>query len=93
MSKTFCVAVAAFLMTAMRISAHHAFAAEYDENKRVTISGLVTRFEWTNPHGWLYIDQKDENGKVTSWSFEMGSPRGPRQVAACHRDTPAWESW
>ena len=76
MGKTFCVAAAALVLTAMRLSAHHAFAAEYDENKRVTVSGIVTRFEWTNPHGWLYVDQKDESGKVTSWSFELGSPGG-----------------
>ena len=76
MSKTLCAAAAALLLTTMRISAHHAFAAEYDANKRVTISGTVTRFEWTNPHAWLYVDGKDESGKVTSWSFEMGSPNG-----------------
>ena len=60
----------------MRISAHHAFAAEYDENKRVTVCGTVTRFEWTNPHAWLYVDGRDESNKVTMWSFEMGSPNG-----------------
>jgi hypothetical protein len=76
MNKTLCVAVAALLAMAMRVSAHHAFAAEYDENSRITISGTVTRFEWTNPHGWLYVDEKDGNGKVTVWSFEMGSPGG-----------------
>ena len=76
MNKTLCVAAAALFLTAMRISAHHAFAAEYDENKRVTISGTVTKFKWTNPHAWLYVDEKDESGKVTSWSFEMGSPGG-----------------
>jgi hypothetical protein len=76
MSKSLFVAVAALLITAMRISAHHAFAAEYDENKRVTVSGTVTSFEWTNPHAWLYVDEKDGSGKVTVWSFEMGSPGG-----------------
>ena len=76
MNKTLCVAVAALLAMAMRVSAHHSFAAEYDENSRITISGTVTRFEWTNPHGWLYVDEKDGNGKVTVWSFEMGSPGG-----------------
>jgi hypothetical protein len=59
----------------MRSSAHHAFAAEYDENKLVTVSGIVTRFEWTNPHVWLYVDGKDGE-KVTKWSFQMGSPNG-----------------
>jgi len=78
-------AAAALLLTAMRISAHHAFAAEYDPNKLVTVTGTVTRFEWTNPHAWLYVEGlyvdglsggKDERGKVTTWNFEMGSPGG-----------------
>jgi len=77
MKKTVCAAAAALLlMTTMRALAHHAFAAEYDENKRVTVSGTVTKFQWTNPHAWLYVDGKDESGKVSSWSFEMGSPNG-----------------
>lgn len=76
MSRILCAAVAALLLATIRIPAHHAFAAEYDENKRVTISGVVTKFEWTNPHAWLYVDGKDESDKVASWSFEMGSPNG-----------------
>jgi hypothetical protein len=76
MSRTLCAAAAALLLSTMRTSAHHAFAAEYDENKRVTVSGTVTRFEWTNPHAWLYVDGKNESGKVANWSFEMGSPNG-----------------
>ena len=76
MSKKLRGAAAALLLTTMRISAHHAFAAEYDENKRVTVSGTVTSFKWTNPHAWLYVDGTDESGKVASWSFEMGSPNG-----------------
>jgi Family of unknown function (DUF6152) len=76
MSKTLCAAATALLLlTTMRASAHHAFGAEYDENRRVTVSGTVTKFIWTNPHAWLYIDRKDES-KVTIWSFEMGSPAG-----------------
>jgi Family of unknown function (DUF6152) len=76
MSRTLCVGVAALLLAATRISAHHAFAAEYDENMRVTISGTVTSFKWTNPHAWLYVEGKDEGDKVASWGFEMGSPNG-----------------
>lgn len=60
----------------MCASAHHAFASEYDESKRVTVSGTVTGFKWINPHAWLYVDTKDESGNVLSWSFEMGSPNG-----------------
>lgn len=76
MSRILCTAAAALLLATMRISAHHAFAAEYDENKLVTVSGRVTEFKWTNPHAWLYIEGKDESGKAASWSFEMGSPGG-----------------
>ena len=65
MSKTLCVASSALFLMTMRAAAHHAFAAEYDENKRVTVSGTVTKFQWTNPHAWLYVDGKDESGKVS----------------------------
>jgi hypothetical protein len=76
MSMTLRAAAAALLLATMRISAHHAFAAEYDENKRVTVSGTVSGLRWTNPHVWLDVDGKDGSGKAGSWSFEMGSPGG-----------------
>ena len=76
MSKAWLVAASALLVMTIRVSAHHAFAAEYDENKRVTVSGTVTGFKWVNPHAWLYVQGKDESGKATRWSFEMGSPNG-----------------
>ena len=76
MSKTLCTAAVALLLATARISAHHAFAAEYDENKVVTVSGIVTGFKWTNPHAWLYIEGKDESGRAAGWGFEMGSPNG-----------------
>ena len=73
----FSLAVGAVLLfTAVRISAHHAFAAEYDENRRVTVSGIVTKFKWVNPHAWLYVEGKDRDGKTSNWSFELGSPGG-----------------
>ena len=55
-------------------TAHHAFQAEFDANKQVKFSGTVTKLEWTNPHAWLYVDFKDQNGNITNWSFELGSP-------------------
>jgi len=76
MSRTVRAAATALFLATMRISAHHAFTAEYDENKVVTVSGTVTRFEWTNPHAWLYVGGKGESEKVTNWGFEMGSPNG-----------------
>lgn len=54
--------------------AHHSFAAQYDSNKPVTMSGVVTRLEWTNPHVYIFIDVTDKAGKVTNWGFEMGPP-------------------
>jgi len=68
------VAGLGLVFAAMTASAHHAFIAEFDANKRVKVSGTVTKLEWTNPHAWLYVDVKDESGKVTNWGFEMGSP-------------------
>ena len=77
MSKTLGTAAAALLLlTTMQASAHHAFAATYDEHRLVTVSGIVTKFEWTNPHAWLSVDGKDDSGNVGSWRFEMGSPGG-----------------
>jgi hypothetical protein len=54
--------------------AHHAFAAEFDANQPVELSGNVTKVRWVNPHSWLYVDVKDENGNVTNWGFEFGAP-------------------
>lgn len=76
MKKARFAAGVALMLMPLRIAAHHAFAAEYDENKRVTFSGMVTGFEWINPHAWLTVEGKDESGKTTRWAFEMGSPGG-----------------
>jgi hypothetical protein len=54
--------------------AHHAFAAEFDATKPVTLTGTVTKMEWINPHAWLHIDVKGPDGKVVSWMVEGGAP-------------------
>ena len=68
--------VAGLLFSVMPASAHHAFAAEFDAKKGIKVTGTITKLEWTNPHAWLYVNVKDESGKLTNWSFELGSPNG-----------------
>ena len=81
MKKKLAVALAlvgvGLLLAGRPLVAHHAFAAEFDADKPVKLTGAVTKIEWTNPHTWFYLDVTDETAKkVTNWGLEMGSPNG-----------------
>ena len=70
------VAAAGALLFTASASAHHSFAAEFDRNLPITVTGTVTKVEWMNPHARFYIDSKDEAGKIVNWDFELASPNG-----------------
>jgi hypothetical protein len=76
MRKTLAVifATVVLLLAAAPAWAHHAFAAEFDSTKPVKFKGTVTKMEWINPHAWIRIDVKGEDGKVTPWMIEAAAP-------------------
>jgi hypothetical protein len=76
MRKKFAVLVAGagLLLTAAPVWAHHAFAAEFDANRPITLKGTVTKWELVNPHSWIHLDVKGSDGKIVPWMVEGGSP-------------------
>src|SRR5215475_13138014 len=67
-------AAVVLLSVTVPVFAHHAFAAEFDAAKPVKFKGTVTKMEWINPHAWIHIDVKGEDGKVTPWMIEAAAP-------------------
>jgi hypothetical protein len=68
------IAVLGLATAAAPVYAHHAFAAEYDANKPISIRGKLTQVDWVNPHGWIHLAVVDDSGKVVIWAVETGSP-------------------
>jgi Family of unknown function (DUF6152) len=67
-------AAAVALFCALPAAAHHAVSAEFDASKVVTLKGVVSKVDWVNPHIFVYVDVKDESGKVTTWRLQSAPP-------------------
>src|SRR5215216_3476060 len=87
------LSLAAFTLTAVLAStnvlAHHSFAAEYDAEKPIKLTGTVTEMKWSNPHGWIYVDVKDEAGNVVNWALETSASNGLIRRGWRKEDLPA----
>jgi hypothetical protein len=63
-----------WLLSALPVLAHHAFSAEFEKSKTVTLKGVMTKLEWMNPHIWVYLDVMDDSGTIRKWQCEGGPP-------------------
>ena len=79
----------ALIAAATSAPAHHSFAAEFDIDKPITLEGVLTKMEWVNPHGWIYIDVKEPDGKVVNWAIEAGGPTALLRRGLRKTDFPA----
>ena len=73
LKRSFLGVAAAVLLSASPTLAHHAFSADFDTTKPITLDGAITKVEWTNPHAYLYLEAKDASGKTANWKVELGS--------------------
>ena len=80
---------AALCLAAVPAIAHHAFAAEFDANKPIKLTGKVVEMRWSNPHAWIYLDVAGPSGKVERWAFETGAGKGLFRRGWRKEDLPA----
>lgn len=83
------VAALGLLLAAVPVWAHHAFAAEFDQNKPIKVRGLVVKWELTNPHSWIHIDVKGADGNVVTWMIEGASPNNLYRLGLTKESLPA----
>jgi len=92
------IAAAALLLWSAPVRAHHPFAAEFDKDKPVHVTGTVSKIDWANPHAVLQVDEKGPDGHMTNWTFELGSPnaltrRGWKQATLKTGDEVTVDGW
>src|SRR6059036_3705306 len=66
--------VGLLVLATVPVAAHHAFSSEFDSNRPVQLTGVVTKMEWVNPHSWIHVDVKKPDGTVEKWMIEAGTP-------------------
>jgi hypothetical protein len=75
-----------FVGSVLPLAAHHSFAAEFDDKQPLKLDGTVAKFDFMNPHSWIYLDVKNPDGTMVRWSVETGSTN------ACFAGVGAWSS-
>ena len=83
-----CLAGLLVAAAAAPADAHHAFAAEFDANKPVSLRGTITKMEWVNPHSWLHVDVTQDDGTIVVWMVEGGPPTSLLRRGFTKRDLP-----
>ena len=90
--RTFLIALAAALLAGGHTIAHHSFAAEFDAQKPVTLTGTVVKWEMINPHGWITMDVPAPDGKTTQWMIETSNPNGLMRLGWSKRSLKAGDA-
>jgi hypothetical protein len=80
------VAVVGVLLAAVPAFAHHAVQAQFDFDKPIALTGIITKVEWINPHSYMFLDVKDDSGKVKKWALELVGPGGLRKAGLSRAD-------
>jgi hypothetical protein len=87
--RTLCGLAIAALLAAAPVYAHHSFAAEFDENKPIKVTGKVISMLWSNPHAWIYLEVIGADGKPEKWAFETGAANALFRRGWRKQDLPA----